>query len=49
MFCGQDETVHLELRLPNSSLGVTQEGDECGAQGVLLVVVLRAVGVRKLD
>lgn len=48
-FCGQDEKCHLELRLPNSSLGVTQEGDECGAQGVLLIVVLGAVGVRQLD
>lgn len=27
----EDEMSHLELRLPNSSLRVTQEGDECGA------------------
>lgn len=46
---GQDETSHLELRLPISSLWVTQEGDECGAHGVLLIVVLGAVGVRQFD
>lgn len=40
---------HLELRLPNSGLRVTQEGDECRAQGVLLVVVLGAIHVRQLD
>lgn len=45
----QDEAGHLELRLPDPSLGVTQEGDERGAQGVLLIVVLGAVAVRQLD
>lgn len=48
-FHRQEEKGHLKLRLPKSSLGVTQEGDECGAQGVLLIVVLGAVDVRQLD
>lgn len=46
---GPDELAHLELWLPDPSLGVAQEGDERGAQGVLLIVVLGAVAVRQLD
>lgn len=48
-FRRQGEKGYLELRLPNSSLGVTQEGDECGALGVLLIVVLGAIGVRQFN
>lgn len=39
----------LELGVSGSGLGVTEEGDERGAQRVLLVVVLGAVAVGQLD
>ena len=41
--------MYLEFWLPSAGLGVTEEGDECGSECVLLVVVLRAVTVGQLD
>ena len=39
----------LELGVSSSCLWITEEGDDRGAECVLLVVVLGAVGVRQLD
>ena len=40
---------HLVLGLSGPGLAVAQEGDECGALGLLLVVVLGPVLVSQLD
>lgn len=41
--------VYLEFWLSSASLRVTEEGDKCGSERVLFVVVLRAVTVGQLD
>lgn len=40
---------YLKLWFSWTSLSVTEEGDVCGTQRVVLVVVLRAVSVGQLD
>lgn len=43
------DNSHLIFREAHSGIPVTEEGDECGSRGVLVIVVGRAVSVAQLD